>query len=167
MNVGGGVGAEGLMAGAGLLSRPADEFGNDPSIETMWAIKAFEHAEVYFNLLCSVDTKHLRLTPFDDEIYKMFREEFPDLKVNHLTEDVLKNNNAKEIWRNFCAKFQWFEDFSYGTLLRLDCSDDYSEENSILVTRIQFLAIELARNREGNNTCIRSKFKPHQHKPEK
>nr|CAD7404329.1 unnamed protein product [Timema poppensis] len=43
------MGAESLMAGAGILSRSADEFDNDPSVEAMWAIKAMEHAEVYFN----------------------------------------------------------------------------------------------------------------------
>lgn len=33
-----------------MLSRPAEEFGNDPSLETMWAMKAYEHAEIYFNV---------------------------------------------------------------------------------------------------------------------
>lgn len=50
------------------------------------------------------------------------------------------------------------EDHSFGTLLRLDCREDYSEANSTLVPRIQFYAIELARNREGHNNCIREKF---------
>ncbi|CAB3375137.1 Hypothetical predicted protein [Cloeon dipterum] len=159
MNVGGGVGAGGLMSGAALLSRPAEEFGNDSSIETMWAVKAYNHAEIYFNLLCSVDAKFLRLTPHDDLIYKVFREDFPDLNVQHLTDEVLKNSYAKQVWRNFCEKFKWFEDFSFGTLLRLDCEDEYSEENSTLVARIQFLAIELARNREGFNSGVRNRFK--------
>jgi Polysaccharide biosynthesis len=65
-----------------------------------------------------------------------------------------------QLWRNFCEKFKWVEDFSYGTLLRLDCSKEYSEINSTLVARIQFLAIELARNREGNNTRFRAQFAP-------
>lgn len=64
-------------------------------------------------------------------------------------------------WRPFCEKFKdVVEDYSFGTLLRLDHSGEYSEHNSILVTRIQFYAIELSRNREGLNDCIRSKFKP-------
>lgn len=33
-----------------VLSRPADEFENDNLVEEMWAMKAFEHAEVYFNV---------------------------------------------------------------------------------------------------------------------
>ena len=37
--------------------------------------------------------------------------------------------------------------FSFATLLRLDAEKDYSEENSIISTKIQFWAVELARNR--------------------
>lgn len=43
------------------------------------------------------------------------------------------------------------EDYSYGTLLRLNSQKEYTEDNSILVTRIQFLAVEIARNRQGFN----------------
>lgn len=39
-----------LQQGASLLSRPADEFGNDGVVEEMWAVKAIDHAEVYFNV---------------------------------------------------------------------------------------------------------------------
>lgn len=87
-------------------------------------------------------------------------------------------------WRPFCNKFEGtVEDFNYGTLLRLDCEKDYTEENTIFgeititvlnitmlyfvalklnhfsiictaATRIQFFAIEIARNREGYNTAV-------------
>ena len=40
------------------------------------------------------------------------------------------------------------------------CSQDYEETNSVIVTKIQFYAIELARNREGHNDQIRHNFKP-------
>lgn len=64
-------------------------------------------------------------------------------------------------WRPFCEKFKnQVEDYNFGTLLRADTTEDYTEENSILTTRIQFLAVELARNREGLNDCIRDKFRP-------
>lgn len=39
-----------LQHGASLLSRPAEEFGNDSLVEEMWAAKALEHAEVHFNV---------------------------------------------------------------------------------------------------------------------
>ncbi|KAG5880580.1 Protein PBDC1 [Gonioctena quinquepunctata] len=144
-----------------VLSRPAEEFGNDQSIETMWAIKAFEHAEIYFNILCSVDPKDLKLTPLDDLIYKLFREEFPNLDITVLIENELKSTKEKAKWRPFCERFKTLvEDYSYGTLLRADAKEDYKEENTILVTRIQFLAIEIARNREGVNDILRKKFTP-------
>ncbi|KAK5649955.1 hypothetical protein RI129_000984 [Pyrocoelia pectoralis] len=141
------------------LSRPAEEFENDHSVEAMWAMKAFEHAEIYFNLLSSVDAKLLHLTPMDDIIYKLFREEFPKLNVAVLDENKLKSTVEKAKWRPFCEKFKDIvEDYSFGTLLRADASKNYDEQNSILVTRIQFYAIELARNREGVNDSIRGQF---------
>lgn len=33
-----------------VLGRPADEFGNDETVETLWAMRAYEHAEIYFNV---------------------------------------------------------------------------------------------------------------------
>lgn len=99
------------------------------------------------------------MTPLDDTIYKIFREDFPNLDVSNINEDELKSSEGKPKWRLFCEKFKkCVEDYSYGTLLRADASRGYDEENSILVTRIQFYAIELARNREGVNDIIRKKF---------
>ncbi|KAI4457593.1 protein pbdc1 [Holotrichia oblita] len=147
-----------------VLSRPAEEFENDQTLEAMWAMKAFEHAEIYFNILCSVDPRLLKLTPVDDTIYKIFREEFPTLDVRIINEDELKSGKGKAKWRPFCERFKKVvEDYSYGTLLRADASKDYTQENSMLVTRIQFYAVELARNKEGVNDDIRWKFRP---KPE-
>ena len=68
-------------------------------------------------------------------------------------------------WRPFCDSFKHVEDFSFATLLRLDSTLDYSEENSIIVTKIQFYAIELARNKEGANDTIRQNFKPIPRRP--
>lgn len=52
------------------------------------------------------------------------------------------------------------EDYSFATLVRLDPQEEYTEANTILVTRIQFFCIEVARNREGQNDSIRTRFKP-------
>ncbi|NXY92112.1 PBDC1 protein, partial [Alcedo cyanopectus] len=58
-------------------------------------------------------------------------------------------------WRPFCLRFEGVvEDFNYGTLLRLDSRGDYTEDNTIFATRIQFFAIEIARNREGCNSSV-------------
>jgi hypothetical protein len=54
-------------------------------------------------------------------------------------------------WREFCDSFKDLDEFSFASLVRLDSTQDYSEENSIIVTKVQFYAIELSRNREGHN----------------
>ncbi|KAM7356110.1 protein PBDC1 [Cochliomyia hominivorax] len=149
-----------LMQGASLLSRPAEEFGNDGLVEEMWAIKAMDHAEVYFNLLTSVHPSCIKLTPYDDQIYETFRQDFPNLKVDVLTDEILKSPAAKQEWRQFAEKFNKLDDYSYGTLMRANASEEFSPDNSILVVRIQFLAIEIARNREGLNNEVHQKFRP-------
>ena len=114
---------------------------------------------VYFNLLSSVKTRDLRLTPKDDLIYSTFKADFPQFSLDKIPEESLKSDAAKAKWREFCNKFtNEVEDFNYATMLRLDSGDEYSESNTILVTRIQFLAIEIARNREGFNDSILEKF---------
>ncbi|KAM9820971.1 protein PBDC1 [Neosynchiropus ocellatus] len=149
------LGPEGASAAAHALSLPAEAYGNDERVEALWAMKAFNHAEVYFNLISSVEPKFLKLTKMDDHIYDRFREEFRDLDVKVLKEDDLKSADAKERWRPFCNQFEGsVEDFNYGTLLRLDCEKEYSEENTIFVTRIQFFAVEVTRNREGLNDAV-------------
>jgi hypothetical protein len=55
--------------------------------------------------LCSVDPKLLKLTPHDDYIYKTFREEFPDFRVDRVDEDALKSSEAKQV---LCLKIWWF-----------------------------------------------------------
>uniref|UniRef100_A0A4W5ML21 Polysaccharide biosynthesis domain containing 1 n=1 Tax=Hucho hucho TaxID=62062 RepID=A0A4W5ML21_9TELE len=149
------LGVEGATAAAHALSLPAEAYGNDPQLEVMWAMKAYNHAEIYFNLISSVDPSNLKLTKVDDRIYTSFRESFSDLNIKNLDPDMLKTADAKEKWRPFCNQFDGVvEDFNYGTLLRLDCEKDYTEENTIFATRIQFFAIEIARNREGFNTPV-------------
>lgn len=64
------------------------------------------------------------------------------------------------MWRPFCENYkEKVEDYNMGTLLRVDATGDYNEENTTLVPRIQFFAIEIARNREGHNTIIKEKYK--------
>lgn len=107
-----------------------------------------------------MDTQWLRLTPHDDLIYTHFRQDFPDLNVSYIKEHEIKNNTNKAKWRIFCEKFKNIvEDYSFGTLLRADTKGDYSEENTILVPRVQFYAIEIARNRENLNNEVKKLYK--------
>ena len=116
--------------------------------------------EVYFNLISSLPSlKQLKLTKNDDVIYKMFREKFSDLQIENLLEETLKNDEAKSKWRFFCEEIKnLVEDYNFATMLRLNSKEDYSENNSIVVPRAQFLAIEIARNREGHNDSLYNKY---------
>nr|ACO11154.1 UPF0368 protein Cxorf26 homolog [Caligus rogercresseyi] len=166
MSVARGVGAEGLIAAAETLGRPSDEFGNDERVEAIWVMKAIEHADVYFNILCSITPSQLtRLSPDDEAIHSKFKSTFPDLEVKVIKESDLKSAENKEKWRAFCKDFEHIEDYNFGTLLRLDSALDYSEENSIITTKIHFYAIEIARNRLCYNDVIKSKYKPKARKP--
>ncbi|XP_050396470.1 protein PBDC1 [Patella vulgata] len=145
--------AEVQAVGASLQS--PEDLGNREDVELQWAIKASNHAETYFNLITSVDPSVLRLTKQDDEIYSQFRTEFKDFKVDIIDVAELKSAEAKIKWRAFCESFKDMDDYNYGSLLRIDCKKDYTESNSIFALRIQFLAIEIARNREGYNADLR------------
>lgn len=111
-------------------------------------------------MLCSLDTRWLQLTPHDDLIYTHFRQDFPDMDVTYINENEIKNSVNKAKWRGYCEKFKSIvEDYSFGTLMRADCKGDYSEQNTILVPRVQFYAIEIARNRENHNNEVKKLFK--------
>lgn len=84
---------------------------------------------------------------------------FPKMRIDVLDEEKdLKSTDAKSNWRKYIEKFDKLDDYAFGTLIRADSTKDFSPENSIFVVRIQFLAIEVARNREGCNDSIREKF---------
>lgn len=92
-------------------------------------------------------------------IYTEFRKEFPNLDVKVIDENHLKSTEEKAKWRPFCERFkEVLEDYSFGTLLRADAEEDNKPENLMLVTKIQFCCIEVARNREGINSVLRKKF---------
>ncbi|XP_076436624.1 protein PBDC1-like [Babylonia areolata] len=143
--------------------RKGENLGNTNDVECFWAIKAGEHAEIYFNLISSVDPSCLRLTPIDDEIYTKFRQTFPDMRVDVIDEDKMKSGSGKLTWHNFIEDFKdTVDNYTFGTLIRLDSSKPYTEENSTFCVRTQFLAIEIARNRENHNSHFR--FSPESQK---
>ncbi|OQV16356.1 putative Protein PBDC1 [Hypsibius exemplaris] len=143
------------------LQAPAENYVNDPEVEFLWAMKAVEHAEVHFNLVRSVDPRTLRLTEQDDKMYSTFEASFPDFQLSPLIEDQLKSADAKEKWREWMKPLETeVADFNYATLLRIDAAGDYSENNTLIVPRLEFLVIEVARNRRGFNDGLRGKFPP-------
>ncbi|KAJ1342096.1 hypothetical protein BSLG_002657 [Batrachochytrium salamandrivorans] len=164
------------MSVAGITAENAENFED---IEKQWAVKSFHHAETYFKLVSSVPARQVKLTPIDDEIYTAFRGEFPDLNVGVLKElEDFKTEKAKAKWRDFIMNIviqlspnchpiviqlpppryeKKVQDFNFGTLLRNRSGEDYAQDNCFFVTRFQFLAIEIARNREGNNDALCNK----------
>jgi len=143
------------------LQGNAEDYVNDHNIEMQWAVKAYHHAETYFSLVCAVaDSKKLRLTRLDDEIYTHFRSCFGNFNIKLLNEDEMKSKEGKAQWREFCEVYkEHMDDYNTGSLLRIDADEGLSEKNTMFATRIQFLAIEIARNREGYNEGLRTKFK--------
>eukprot|EP00118_Oscarella_pearsei_P026595 m.310141 g.310141 ORF g.310141 m.310141 type:complete len:159 (+) comp49811_c0_seq1:66-542(+) len=144
----------GFEGGAVGASDDASKYVNDANVELAWAMSCYRQAETYFKLISATDPSNLRLTSQDDAIHKEYVKRFEQLKIDVIKEEQLKSNDSKAVWREFCNLFEKeVKDFNFGTLLRLDASKDYSEENTTLVPRVQFYAIEIARNRQGMNNC--------------
>ncbi|KAJ7614123.1 DUF757-domain-containing protein [Roridomyces roridus] len=127
-------------------------------IEKQFAVKAVEQAQTYWNLLEKVQPKELKLTKLDDEIFEETMKTFPELaednyaKLTKLDEEGMKNPEGKERWRLFIESYKKkVKDYNFGSLIRTDARQEYGETNTIFVTRIQFYAIEIARNRLGLN----------------
>jgi len=138
------------------MATAAERYGNDARVEEAWAAQALLYAEVYERILASTPIPRvLLLTRMDDAIYQDFRQTFPLLKVDSIDYDATKTGPEKERWRGFSMKYEGLiKDFNTGTLVRVDCSKPLSETNSFLAVRMQFYAIEIARNREGFNDAF-------------
>ncbi|KAJ1999470.1 hypothetical protein GGI04_003556 [Coemansia thaxteri] len=134
----------------------AEQTGNMVEMEMQWAVKAMHHAETYMKLLKTVGGKNFKLTPIDDELYEDFMENFADLNIATLDENDFKTEVAKAKWREFMTKYEHrVNDYNFGTLLRIDASGDYSEENSMFAMRTQFYCIEIARTRANLNDAMK------------
>lgn len=127
-------------------------------IEKQFAVKAVEQAQTYWNLVEKVAPRELRLTKLDDEIYEHTMREFPEFsepphdKLVKLDEEWMKSADGKKRWREFAEQYkEKVKDYNFGSLIRTDSREEYGEMNTIFVTRIQFYAIEIARNRLGLN----------------
>ncbi|KAG7663072.1 YPL225W [[Candida] subhashii] len=136
----------------------AEHADNLEEIEMQFAVKAVQQAETYWSLLESIKGSTLKLTKFDQDIFECLLEAFPEYKdpanVANISEESMKNHAGKQKWREFCEQFKDIEDYNFGTLLRLKSSDEYSQEGTIFAVRIQFYAIEIARNRYGLNDWV-------------
>lgn len=129
---------------------------NFEDMEKQFAVKAVHHMTVYWGILSKIPGSKLRLTNRDDEIHAHFLQEFPDFDpARPIDEDKMKSKEGKERWRSFVNQYEKkVEDFNFGTMLRKSPKCEYEERDTIFVVRMQFYAIEIARNRAGLNDWI-------------
>ncbi|EHY52399.1 hypothetical protein HRR83_009265 [Exophiala dermatitidis] len=132
---------------------------NYEDMEKQFAVRAVQHMSVYWSILEKLPGSKLRLTRLDDEILDHFKQEFPDFDpAEEIDEDQMKSKEGKEKWRNFAMVYEKgekkIEDYNFGTMLRKSPKTEYGEKETIFVIRMQFYAIEIARNRAGLNDWI-------------
>ncbi|KAL1613660.1 hypothetical protein UCDDS831_g07782 [Diplodia seriata] len=151
--------------GAQLNAEQADNFED---IEKQFAVKVVQHMTTYWAILERMRGSKLRLTKIDDEIHEHFRAEFPDFDpAATIDEDEMKSKAGKERWRNFIMAYEKrVDDYNFGTMLRASHATEYSEKETIFAVRMQFYAVEIARNRAGLNDWIYEKANPEKVKEE-
>merc|ERR1711879_623118 len=137
----------GKNASTGAKKDPLDEIVDQKEWE-----RIYKAANVHMNLLAGIKPSMLKFTQHDDEIYKEFRKEFPEFDVKMIDPDTWKTDEQKKKWESFTNHFEnLVADLKQSTLLRLTVFGGYNENNTTLAPRIEFLAIEIARNREKDN----------------
>ncbi|KAJ5675473.1 polysaccharide biosynthesis protein [Penicillium macrosclerotiorum] len=143
------------------MSKPFDpeQAENLEDMEKQFAVKTVEHLMTYWAILEKVKGSQLRLTKMDDEIYDSFKEAFPDFDpAGTLDEEQMKSKAGKEQWRTWILKFEKkIEDYNFGTMIRARADSEYEQHNTIFGVRMQFYAVEIARNRAGLNDWIYEK----------
>lgn len=113
----------------------------------------------YWSLLEKMPGSKLRLTRFDDDILEHLRRAFPEFDpAEPLDEDKMKSKEGKARWREFMNVYEkgdkQVEDFNFGTMLRCSAKVEYGEKETMFAVRMQFYAIEIARNRAGLNDWV-------------
>ncbi|MCP9261088.1 40S ribosomal protein S12 [Dirofilaria immitis] len=117
------------------VSSGTTEYNNDPLFEIAWAIKAVERANIHMSLLLTCNTKELMMHKKFNVIYDKFRQIFPKMNVEKVTEIELKGEN-KQQWFTFCEHFkEEIEDYNLATIMRIRVDGVYSEANTIIVPK--------------------------------
>ncbi|EXV05127.1 polysaccharide biosynthesis protein [Metarhizium robertsii] len=148
----------------------AEDAGNMEDMEKQFAVKVVQHMQTYWSILEKVKGSTLRLTKMDDEIYSHLKEAFPEFDpAATVDEDEMKSKDGKERWRNFMMAYEKkVDDYNFGTMVRNNAKAEYEENTTIfdkagrwadsavsyIVPRMQFYAIEIARNKNGLNDWI-------------
>ena len=92
------------------------------------------------------------LAPLDMEIYASFRHQFPNVNLLVLDCNSLKNDAA---WASMFALYEnRVPDPTFCSMLKLSVHGDCSTGNSVLVNRLIWLAVEIARHVESGGVCV-------------
>lgn len=126
---------------------------------------AVQQMLTYWSILEKVRGSQLRLTRLDNEILDHLHEAFPDFDpAEPLDEDKMKSKEGKERWRTFVNVYEKgdkkIEDYNFGTMLRRSAKTEYGEKETMFALRMQFYAVEIARNRAGLNDWIYEQSHP-------
>ncbi|KAF5022573.1 hypothetical protein F66182_5406 [Fusarium sp. NRRL 66182] len=137
----------------------AENAENNQDIEKQFAVKVVQHLHTYWSILQRVKGSSLRLTKIDDEIMEHLKEAFPEFDpAATIDEDEMKSKAGKERWRKFMMAYEKrVDDYNFGTMVRNSPKVEYEEDTTIFVPRMQFYALEIARNRAGLNDWIYEK----------
>ncbi|KAF8854812.1 DUF757-domain-containing protein [Acephala macrosclerotiorum] len=133
-----------------------EEADNLEDIEKQFAVKAVQHMSTYWAILEKVRGSALRLTKMDDDIYEHLKTDFPEFDpAETINEDEMKSKTGKERWRKFMMAYEKkVDDYNFGTIVRLGPKMEYDQDTTMFVPRMQFYAIEIARNKSGLNDWI-------------
>ena len=128
-------------------------------MEKQFAVKAVQHMMTYWSILEKMPGSKLRLTRMDNEILEHLHADFPEFDPTAtIDEDEMKSPAGKERWRKFMMVYEKgekkVEDFNFGTMLRKSAKTEYGEKETIFAVRMQFYAVEIARNTAGLNDWI-------------
>lgn len=163
-----GVGGAGVVAAADPSTLSAAELEhmdsleveNSGEIEMNGVMYAVEYMGDHWKMLTGASSaRELVLSgdaAEDERLYREFRAAFGAMDVRLTKSSMLKDPRSQETWRAFMmAQDGRMEEFNMISLLRIDAALGYDDDNTLLVPRVQFLAIEIARNREGVNDCAK------------
>ncbi|KAM4055989.1 polysaccharide biosynthesis domain-containing protein [Hirsutella rhossiliensis] len=147
---------ESLSTGPVPKDFKAEDAGNMEEIEKQFAVKVVKHMQTYWSILEKVKGSTIRLTKMDDDIYNHLKEAFPNFDpAATIDEDEMKSKTGKERWRTFMMTYEKkVDDYNFGTMVRNSPKVEYEENTTIFVPRMQFYAIEIARNKNGLNDWI-------------
>ncbi|PHH93245.1 hypothetical protein CDD83_9515 [Cordyceps sp. RAO-2017] len=134
----------------------ADDAVNMEEMEKQFAVKVVQHMQTYWAVLEKVKGSSLRLTKMDDDIYNHLKEAFPDFDpAATIDENEMKSKAGKERWRAFMMSYEKkIDDYNFGTMVRNSPKVEYEQNTTIFVPRMQFYAIEIARNKNGLNDWV-------------